>query len=93
MLLDLPCILRFEDRRMSARTYDICYGGIGLLLPPDTPGFRHETLKSVEVPDLGEVAVDMRWRRMHRVGAAFPDEAAVKSQLAQFFRTIGRSPE
>lgn len=93
MLLDLPCKLKFPDRSLEARTYDICYGGIGVLLPEDTPEFSHGSLQSVIIAELGEVKLDMRWRRMHRIGAAFAEEGKVQGQLARFFRAIGQYPE
>lgn len=93
MPLDLPCVLHFPDRDLEARTYDICYGGIGLLLPEATPEFSPASLRAVSVEALGEVLLDMRWRRMHRIGAAFAEEDAVQGQLARFFRDIGSYPE
>lgn len=92
MPLDVPCILHFDGRTISARTHDICYGGIGVLLPPETPEFNPQTLQQVYAEDLGMIGVVMRWRRMTRIGLAFEDPEAVKGQLNAFFRKTGRFP-
>ena len=92
MQLVLPCTLYFPELEMSAETFNVSYRGLGVNLAPGDQGFAWNTLRSINVQDIGDFDVIVRWRRGGRVGLKFCSKVTARPVLNSYFHQSGNYP-
>ena len=90
--LCIPCQIVFTDHALQGVTFNISYSGVGVELPPTEKSFDARSLKSISIPDIGDFAVVVQWRRRQKMGLSFLAKKSAKPQLRAYFKKLGNYP-
>ncbi|WP_291733721.1 PilZ domain-containing protein [Leisingera sp. F5] len=90
--LELPCVVTLSDGELEATLYNISYGGFAVRLPEAQNTFELAKLQSVTIADIGEFAVQVRWRRPTYLGLKFQNKRGARALLDAYFIKTGEFP-
>lgn len=89
---ELPCVVKLSDGELEGTLYNISYGGFAVRLPEAQNTFELAKLQSVAIADIGEFAVQVRWRRGACLGLKFQSKRGVRALLDAHFAKTGEYP-
>ncbi|MWB78864.1 hypothetical protein GLS40_12560 [Pseudooceanicola sp. 216_PA32_1] len=81
------CTLVFEEHSARCRTVDMSLGGARLTLPLAAAAYPMDTVRGLQIAQIGFMKVDIQWIAGNEVGLAFRNpQSAVASLNALFIR-------